>query len=69
MLTVQVIARFGSQKATARALGISQPSVATWGEFPPDRRQLQIERVTAKKLRAEPGCLERATGLADKASA
>jgi transcriptional repressor of cell division inhibition gene dicB len=69
MRTQEAIDHFGSQKATAKALGIQQPSVATWGEYPPDRRQLQIERVTKKILRAEPGCFERANGLTDKASA
>lgn len=65
MRTAEVLAHFRTQKAVAQALGIRQPSVAAWGEFPPDNRQLQIERVTRKKLRAEPGCLRRLTGLSD----
>ena len=65
MRTADVLAHFGSQKNTAKALGIRQPSVAEWGEYPPDKRQLQIERLTRKKLRAEPGCLDRVLGKAD----
>lgn len=59
MRTAQVIEHFKSQAATARALGIKQPSVATWGEYPPDNRQIQIERITSGKLKAEPGCMDR----------
>ena len=65
MRTAEVIAHFKTQKAVAHALGIRQPSVAAWGEYPPDTRQLQIERVTRKTLRAEPECLQRLTGVAD----
>lgn len=64
MRTEQVIAYFKSQEATAKALGIKQPSVSDWGDYPPDLRQLQLERITKGKLKAEPGCKERALGLA-----
>lgn len=63
MRTDQVIQHFGSQSATASALGIKQPSVAEWGDFPPDNRQLQVEKVTRGKLKAEPGCLDRVLGM------
>jgi hypothetical protein len=33
-------------------------SVCTWGDYPPPLRQIQIERDTAGKLRAEPNCFE-----------
>lgn len=49
----QAIEHFGTQVALAKALGIEQPSVAGWGEYPPALRQLQIEKVTGGKLRAE----------------
>lgn len=68
MRTADVVAHFGSQKATAKALGIKQPSVAIWGEFPPDARQVQIEKVTRGRLKAEPGCLDRVLGM-DKVAA
>ena len=66
MRTADVLAHYGSQKAAAAALGLKQPSVALWGTYPPDKRQLQIERITAGALKAEPGCFERVTGLTDK---
>jgi hypothetical protein len=59
MKTQDVIHHFGTQVATAEALGMAQSSIAGWGEYPPDARQLQIEKLTRKKLKAEPGCLER----------
>lgn len=62
MRTAEVIAHFTTQQAVADALGIKQPSVGGWGEFPPDRRQLQIEGITNGTLKAEPGCLERVLG-------
>lgn len=42
--------------ATARALGISQPSVSNWDEQLPPLRQLEIENLTGGKLRAGPEC-------------
>jgi DNA-binding transcriptional regulator YdaS (Cro superfamily) len=57
MTKTAAIAHYGSQEKLARVLGISQAAVAMWGEFPPDLRQLQIERVTRGKLRAEPWVL------------
>lgn len=52
----QVIAHYGGVTAVAKALGLSQPSVTNWGEYPPELRQLQIEAVTEGKLKAEPEC-------------
>jgi DNA-binding transcriptional regulator YdaS (Cro superfamily) len=57
MRTDEALSYFGSQKALAEALGITQPSVAEWGEFPPGGRQLQIEKVTGGALKAEPDCM------------
>jgi transcriptional repressor of cell division inhibition gene dicB len=57
MRTKDVINHFGSQAAVARALGIAQPSVANWPDEPPPLRQLQIERLTAGRLRADPSIL------------
>lgn len=56
MKTLDVIEHYGSQYAAADALGIRQPSVANWGEFPPALRQLQLEALTVGKLKAEPDC-------------
>ena len=44
---------YGTQGGLAEALGIAQSSVAEWGEYPPALRQVQIEMLTRKKLRAE----------------
>lgn len=56
MKTQDAINHWGSQKAAADALGLKQPSVAAWGEYPPELRQLQIEAVTGGLLKAEPSC-------------
>lgn len=63
MRTAAVLDHFKTQQAVAEALGIKQPSVALWGEYPPPKRQLQLQRITAGRLRAEPGILERVLGL------
>ena len=63
MRTEDVIKHFSTQLKTAAVLGINQSSVAEWGEFPPDPRQLQIEKITKGVLKAEPGCLDRILGM------
>ena len=55
MTKQEVIEFFGGVHATARALGISQPSVTNWRQIPAIR-QLQIERLTDGRLRAGPEC-------------
>jgi DNA-binding transcriptional regulator YdaS (Cro superfamily) len=47
---------FGSQVALAEKLGIRQASVAEWINVPP-LRQLQLERLTKGKLRADRNCI------------
>lgn len=64
MQTQQAIDYFHTAKALADRLKVTQGAVSQWGEYPPPARQLQIERVTRKALRAEPGCLDRVLGLA-----
>lgn len=68
MKTLHVIAHYGTQIAVADALGVSQASISKWGEFPPDNRQLQIERITLGALKAEPGCMDRVLGFKEKAA-
>ena len=63
MKTVDVFQHFGTQQSTADALGMAQSGVASWGEYPPDARQLLIERITKGALKAEPGCFDRVIGL------
>ncbi len=69
MKTAEVIERYGSQRALATELGVSQPSVANWGEYPPPLRQLQIEALTGGELRAEPECDKFRVPAAAKAAA
>lgn len=57
------IAYYATQAGVAAALGIRQNSVAEWGEYPPDNRQLQMERLTKGRLKAEPGCMDRLLGM------
>ncbi len=54
MTKQEAIAHFGTQWKLATALGMSQGSIAQWREFPPELRQLQIEKVTGGALKAEP---------------
>lgn len=56
MTTQQAIDLYRTQWGLARALGITQSSVSEWGEYPPALRQIQIERISKGRLRAEPGC-------------
>ena len=63
MNTSTAIAHYGSLKALATALGVSSAAVCQWGEFPPDSKQLLIERITDGALKAEPGCLDRVIGF------
>jgi DNA-binding transcriptional regulator YdaS (Cro superfamily) len=71
MKTQAAIDHFGGEKALAEVLGLSETAVYQWtyrGEYPPDKRQLQIERL-APCLKAEPGCMERVLGLSEKEGA
>ena len=68
MKTSEFVSHYGTQLAAAAAIGVHQSSVSGWGEYPPDKRQLQIERKTLGVLKAEPGCYERALGLEVKAA-
>ena len=58
MRTKTAIKYFGTQQALAEAIGLTQPSIAEWGEYPPHLRQLHIQAVTGGKLKAEPDCLK-----------
>lgn len=57
MRTKQAIEFFGSPTALARALNIKGPSIYSWGKTVPRLRQLQLERITAGRLRADAGIL------------
>lgn len=55
----EAIKHFKTQAGVADALGIKQSSVAEWGEYPPELRQLQIHRITFGALKAEPEVIEK----------
>jgi transcriptional repressor of cell division inhibition gene dicB len=57
MTTHEAIKHYTTQTKLANALGIKQGSVSGWGEYPPALRQLQLQRITNGKLKAEPGIL------------
>lgn len=52
----EIVSHFGSQRATAKAAGIAQSSVAEWvsGQTKPSLRSLiRIERASKKKFKAK----------------
>jgi DNA-binding transcriptional regulator YdaS (Cro superfamily) len=48
MKTIDVVKRYGSKAAVARALGITQNAVVQWGETVPIFRQYQLRELEAK---------------------
>lgn len=59
MKTEKAIAHAGSPKALAALLGITPSAITQWGEEVPPGRQLQLEKLTKGKLKADPDCLQR----------
>jgi hypothetical protein len=55
MTKKECIIYFGGSKKVADAIGITKGSVTNWGEYPPKLRQLQIERLSGFKLKADDG--------------
>lgn len=62
----EVLTHFGSQKAVADALDLSQPSISDWRRLGsiPHIRQLQLEHLTGGVLKADE--LELPRKLADR---
>lgn len=58
MKTQDAIEHFGGIPELAAALGVTIPAIYQWKETPPGGRQLQIERVTKGKLKADAGCMD-----------
>lgn len=56
MTRSEALRHFGTQVELARVLGITQASVAGWGESIPRLRQIQIEVITSGELQADPSC-------------
>ena len=64
MKTSEAIAYYADNKSElARVCGVDQSTVYSWGEFPPDKHQLRLERITKGAIKAEPGCRQRALGM------
>lgn len=57
MLKKDAIAHFGTQAELARALNIKSQSIESWGDEVPHLRQLQLEKITHGKLKADPEIL------------
>lgn len=49
----ELIAHYGTQSAVAAALNLKQPSIAEWKSGIPVLRQVQIERLTRGRLKAD----------------
>lgn len=63
MKTQDAITYAGGSLKLAQLLSLTSGAISQWGEYPPDNRQLQIERVTLGALKAEPGCMDRVLGF------
>lgn len=53
MKTVDALNYFGGNTALTSILGLSSGAISQWGDFPPDLRQLQIEKLSRGVLKAE----------------
>ena len=59
MNTADAVKHFGTQTHLASLLNTNQSTVASWGKFPPQLRQLQIESLSGGVLKAEKNILPR----------
>lgn len=68
MKTTDAIKFAGGATSLAGLLRITPGAISQWGEYPPDRRQIQLEKLSKSLLSAEPGCLDRVLGLEQPAA-
>lgn len=61
MKTSEAVARFGSVRSLAQALGLTEQAVYLWGEYPPQLRQYELEELTGGELKAERTSAQRKT--------
>lgn len=54
MRKAQAVKYYGSQRALAAALGITEQAVSLWGDLIPEGRAYQLESITGRKLRVDP---------------
>lgn len=59
MYKKEVITHFGSQRAIAKALGLSESAISQWKEVIPEKDAFKIEKMTAGALRLEPSLYHR----------
>ena len=55
MLKQEVIAHFGSQRAVAKALRISDSAVSQWKEIIPEKDAYRLEVITGGQLKYDEG--------------
>lgn len=65
MRKLDAVNHFGSQRALADALGISEQAVSMWDELIPEGRAYQLESITGGKLKADPRTYRRVKNPAD----
>lgn len=58
MTTDEAVNFFGGRKELADALGIWPQGIYTWGHYPPNGRQYELEIKTKGKLKAERGTVD-----------
>ena len=63
MKTSEAITFAGGSFKLSQLLNVTSGSISQWGEYPPDGRQLQIEKLSNGALKAEAGCLDRLLGF------
>lgn len=54
MRKVDAVEHFGSQRALAAALGITEQAVSLWSELVPEGRAYQLESITDGELKVDP---------------
>lgn len=54
MRKADAVEHFGSQRALAAALGITEQAVSLWDDLVPEGRAYQLESITGRKLRVDP---------------
>lgn len=64
MTKTQALEWAGGPTELARRLGMAQATVSGWGEVPPYVRQLQIQKLSRGKLKADPLVMPNSTSKA-----
>jgi hypothetical protein len=69
MKTEAAIKHAGSATELAQLLKVTVGAISQWGDYPPPARQLQLQKITRGKLKAEPDCMDRLLGVKQAARA